>query len=169
MTTATLSLTDQLKELGSLADNTETPVQRVGARQVEHFLNTYSSNYQPDLETTANILYFLTDIQVRDYALGLMDAKNGDKLIPALEYLLESAPTNSKYINAPAGLLAALHFEMGNTDDALLTLSNARDDYSLAKLLHRVFKAGWAPESFTAMRAELHPKVTEGIFGRESE
>jgi hypothetical protein len=169
MTTATLSLNEQLKELGSLVENTERPVQRVGARQVEHFLNTYSSNYQPDLETTANVLYFLTDIQVRDYALGLMDSKKADKLVPALEYLLESAPTNSKYINAPAGLLAALQFEMGNTGDALLTLSNARNDYALAKLLHRVFKADWAPESFSAMRAELHPKVTAGIFGDENE
>jgi hypothetical protein len=39
------------------------------------------------------------------------------------------------------------------------------DQYSLALLLRRVFTAGWPPESFTAMRAQLHPKVVAGIFG----
>ena len=39
------------------------------------------------------------------------------------------------------------------------------DRYSLALLLRRVFTAGWPPQSFSAMRAELHPKVVAGIFG----
>ena len=34
-------------------------------------------------------------------------------------------------------------------------------DYSLAKLLDRVFKAGWPKDALASMRNELHPKVVE--------
>jgi hypothetical protein len=36
--------------------------------------------------------------------------------------------------------------------------------YSLTLLLRRVFGSGWPAAAFAAMRTELHPKVTAGIF-----
>jgi len=160
--TLTMTINDHLVELGSLVDNKEQSVQRVGARLVEQYFAS-SSTEQGD-EVVVNVLYYLTDIQVRDYALGLMDTSKSDTLIPALAHLLEKAPTDTEYMNAPASLLAQVQYEMGNTADALLTLSNAQHDYSLAILLNRVFRSGWNPASFAAMRQELHPKVTAGIF-----
>lgn len=157
-----MTINDHLVELGSLVDNKEQSVQRVGARLVEQYFAS-SSTEQGD-EVVVNVLYYLTDIQVRDYALGLMDTTKSDTLIPALTHLMELAPTDTEYMNAPASLLAQVQYEMGNTADALLTLSNAQHNYSLALLLRRVFTSGWEPASFAAMRKELHPKVTAGIF-----
>lgn len=157
-----MTINDHLVELGSLVDNKEQSVQRVGARLVEQYFA--SSSTEQGGEVVVNVLYYLTDIQVRDYALGLMDISKSDTLIPALAHLIELAPTDTEYMNAPASLLAQVQYEMGNTADALLTLSNAQHNYSLALLLRRVFTSGWEPASFAAMRKELHPKVTAGIF-----
>jgi hypothetical protein len=161
----TLTINDQLVELGTLEDNQEKAVQRVGAKLVSEFL--LSETDKQNEETIANVLYYLTDIQVRDYALGLLDPAQPDTFRPALSVLLEAAPTDTAYINAPACLLAALEYEQDNKEDALITLSNANQNYSLAMLLARVFEAGWPAEAFGNMRDELHPKVVAGIFGED--
>lgn len=161
----TLTINDQLVELGTLEDNQERVVQRVGAKLVSEFL--LSETDRQNEETIANVLYYLTDIQVRDYALGLLDPAQPDKFRPALSVLLEAAPTDTAYINAPACLLAALEYEQDNKEDALITLSNANENYSLAMLLARVFAAGWPAEAFSNMRDELHPRVVASIFGED--
>ncbi len=161
----TLTINDQLVELGTLENNEERVVQRVGAKLINEFL--LSEADKQNEETIANVLYYLTDIQVRDYALGLLDPAQPDKFRPALSVLLEAAPTDTAYINAPACLLAALEYEQDNKEDALVMLSNASENYSLAMLLARVFAAGWPAESFGNMRNELHPKVVAGIFGED--
>ena len=167
--TMTMTVNDRLVELGTLVDNTDTAPQRVGARLIEKFFDEFKDFHLMDYEQIANHLYYLTDIQVRDYALGLIDPAKSTQQINALEYLLNVAPIDTAYINAPASLLAVLHYELGNQQAALMILQNAQEDYPLAQLLHRVFLAGWAPGSFAAMRKELHPQVTEGIFGEDNE
>jgi hypothetical protein len=164
----TITINDQLVELGTLVDNMDTAPQRVGARLIEEFFNTYSDANQPDAETTANLLYFLTDIQVRDYALGLLNPVDPVSYVSGLNFLVEAAPTDTAYINAPAALLAVMMYELDDTASALTVLSNAAEEYSLAQLLNRVFNASWPKESFQQMRKELHPKVAEGIFGEEA-
>ena len=166
--TITLTMKDQLVDLGSLVDNEEVAPMRVGARLVESFFDSFNKNHEVDEETIGNILYFLTDIQVRDYALGLMNPAKFDKIKPALDLLVELAPADSIYINAPASLRALVDYEEGNTPAALVMLSTASDTYSLAQLLRRVFVANWPKESFQQMRNELHSKVAEGIFGDEA-
>jgi len=161
----TLTINDQLVELGTLVDNEETAVQRVGARLIDEFFSSFVSG-NADMETTANVLYYLTDIQVRDYALGILD-KYG-RVEAALKHLLESAPTDTIYINAPAALLAQLYYEQGATANAFLTLTNAQPDYSLALILDRVFRAKFSPSGFARMREELHPKVVASIFGEDN-
>lgn len=163
----TLTINDQLVELGTLVDNQETSVQRVGARLIESYFNTFNDEDTLSVEQAANILYYLTDIQVRDYALGLLDKDKSDRLIPALLRLVDAAPTDTIYINAPAALLSVAYYEMRNPTDSLTSLSNASEDYSLAQLLRRVYAAGWDPSSFARMREELHPQVTATIFGEE--
>lgn len=161
--TMTTTLDELLANLGTLENNEDNTIQRNGANLVDEFLSTFE--YYPDMETTADILWYLTDIQVRDYALGLLDKPNTHKTAAALKYLVDQAPVDSAYINAPASLLGQLCYEQGSTGDAFLMLSTAQPDYSLALLLKRVFDAGWPKESFAKMRAELHPKVVASIFG----
>lgn len=163
--TLTMTINDHLVELGTLVNNEDKAVQRVGARLVEEF---FASPTKQSDEVVVNVLYYLTDIQVRDYALGLLDPATPDKFRPALSLLLEAAPTDTDYINAPACLSAALEYEQDNKEDAFLMLSNASANYSLAMLLTRVFTAGWPGSAFGNMRSELHPKVTAGIFGDEA-
>jgi len=163
--TLTMTINDHLVELGSLVDNQEQSVQRVGARLVDEYFASNSAE-QSD-EVLVNVLYYLTDIQVRDYALGLLNPTDPVPFITGLNRLIEVAPTDTVYISGPAALLAALQYEMGDTADAFLTLSNAQNGYSLAMLLYRVFKAGWTPSGFAKLRAELHPKVVAGIYGEE--
>ena len=164
--TLTMSINDHLVELGTLVDNKEQSVQRVGARLVDEFFAS-DADKQSD-EAIVNVLYYLTDIQVRDYALGILNPADPVPYITALNILLDKAPTDTIYINAPAALLAVMHYELDNKPAAMTTISNAQNGYSLAMLLYRVFTAGWEPASFAAMRAELHPKVVEGIFEGEN-
>ena len=167
--TTTMTLNDLLVELGSLSDNKDTAPQRVGARLIESYFDSYNTDNQQDTEAIANLLYFLTDIQVRDYALGLLNVGLSGWQEPALQMLIDKAPTDTIYMDAPACLLAVLQYEQSNLGEAMITLSNANANYSLAQLLHRVFTTGWPASSFTDMRNELHPKVKAGIFGESDD
>jgi hypothetical protein len=158
-----MTINDHLVELGVLGDQKDKAIQRVGARLVEEYFAS-SATEQSD-EVVVNVLYYLTDIQVRDYALGLLDKH--DNILPALNHLLDKAPTDTAFINAPACLLATFLYERGDSASAAITLSNAQPFYSLAVLLRRVMAAGWQPSEFGRMRENLHPKVTAGIFGEE--
>jgi len=162
MTTKTIEA--QLTELGTLEMNMKQSVQRTGAELVDQFLLS-EADKQND-ETIINVLYYLTDIQVRDYAMGLLSVDNAEQTIKALNVLLDKAPTDSVYISAPAVLLASIYYEIGNKEEAYLVLDNARPWYAMKSLLNRVFNAGWPQEAFSAMRRNLHPKVVEGIFGK---
>ena len=166
--TTTTTLNDLLVERGTLVDNEHNTIQRNGASLIDGFFMSFNE-VDIDMETTADVLWYLTDIQVRDFALGILDKYNSVRTEQALLYLVEQAPTDSAYISAPASLLAQLYYEQGKTADAFLQLTNAQENYSLALLLGRVFKSGWDPKSFAKMREELHPKVVAGIFGDDQE
>ena len=165
--TQTITINDVLVELGTLVNNEDVTIQRAGAEAIEQFFITHNQGDNVDEASLAQLLFYLTDIQVRDYALGLLNVSLTYKFEPALQLLLESAPTDSEYISAPACLLSTLQYEQGNTADALLTLTNAQPTYSLNLLLQRVYTSGWSRDGFAKMRAELHPKVTAGIFGED--
>ncbi len=118
-----------------------------------------------DQELAAKVLGSLGDIQVRDFALGSHDETTLELYWTMWRYLLRIAPAG--FIAPTASLLAALSYEKGEGALAQRCLDRALGDdpsYSLAALLRRVFSAGWPPESFSAMRKDLHPKVCAGIF-----
>ena len=74
------------------------------------------------------------------------------------------------YIAPVATLFSAINYERGDGSMASKALDIAFKDqqnYPLAKLLKRVYAAGWPPESFAKMRAELHPKVVATLFGKD--
>jgi hypothetical protein len=166
--TTTLTINDRLVELGVLGDQQDKAIQQTGARIVEHFFKNYEADtYTPGDEATALLLHYLTDIQVRDYALGLTTIYDTKNTLDALNFLLDQAPTDTAFINAPACLLAALLYDRGDSASALITLTNVSGYYSLGILLKKVFGAGWPAGSFTAMTQDLHPKVKAGIFEEE--
>ena len=134
--------------------------QQKHARLVEQYLTTYPNSTLTDDETAALIFALNTDLQVRDYAMGMNKAT--DNHYQAWLTLTNRAPI--KYKSAQACLASQVRYEQGITPDAIMLLANAKETYPLAKLLTRAYVAGWEPKSFASMRAELHPKVVEGIF-----
>jgi hypothetical protein len=134
--------------------------QQKHARLVEQYLTTYPNSTLTDDDTAALIFALNTDLQVRDYAMGLNKAT--DNYYQAWLTLTNRAPV--KYKSAQACLASQVRFEQGITPEAIMLLANSDSEYPLAKLLQRVYAAGWEPKSFAEMRKELHPKVVEGIF-----
>ena len=105
------------------------------------------------------------DIQVRDFALGTHNVKTFDIYWNMWLYLLRVAPAG--FVAPVACLFATLAYERGDSELAYRALDRATHDdpkYSLTILLRRVFGSGWPAAAFAAMRVELHPKVTAGIF-----
>ena len=164
--TTTMTMNDRLVELGVLKNQQDKAIQRKGAELVDAFFMSFTES-DVDEETTALVLHYLTDIQVRDFGMGILDKYKN--VLPALNYLLDKAPTDTEFINAPACLLATYLYERGDSASAAITLTNAQQHYSLGMLLRRVMTAGMPSSMFSVMRGELHHKVVAGIFGEEEE
>jgi hypothetical protein len=142
-------------------------LQRDGATAIIDLVGEYSQGRgAEDRELVARVIGRLSDIQVRDFALGSHSEETFDAYMAMWRDLIRIAPRG--FVAPIASLFAALAYESGEGALAHKALDRALHDddhYSLALLLRRVFTAGWPPQSFTAMRAELHPKVVAGIFG----
>jgi hypothetical protein len=117
----------------------------------------------PDL--VVQVIGRLSDIQVRDFALGIHNEENIDLYWSMWRELLRIAPVG--FVAPIASIFAAISYESGQGALAHKALDRALLDnpgYSLALLLRRVFSAGWPATSFIQMRQQLHPKVAAAIF-----
>jgi hypothetical protein len=142
-------------------------LQRDGATAVIDLANDFIAHgISTDQDLIAHVLGRLSEIQVRDFALGSHDLDSADGYRRMWMHLLRSAPPG--FVAPVASLAAAIAYEYGDGALARAALDRAFSDmptYSLALLLQRVFSAGWPPQSFAQMRSELHPKVCAAIFG----
>ena len=142
-------------------------LQRDGATALIDLAGEYTQGRgAEDRELAARVIGRLSDIQVRDFALGSHNDETADAYWQMWRDLLLIAPRG--FVAPIASIFAALAYERGEGALAHKALDRALADderYSLALLLRRVFAAGWPRQSFSAMRAELHPKVVAGIFG----
>jgi len=141
-------------------------LQRDGATAVIDLSMRFADRgYNCDIELISQVIGRLSDVQVRDFALGTHNAKSFDVYWNMWLYLLRVAPAG--FVAPVACLFATLAYERGDSELAYRALDRATVDdpkYSLTLLLRRVFGSGWPPAAFAAMRVELHPKVTAGIF-----
>lgn len=139
--------------------------QQFATRFVELFFTEYDTivkNADPEEFPLmiAAVVNALRDLQVRDYMLGIVpNIKNS---IDILENLIEAAP---EYADPARALVATVYYDQDRIEDAVNTINEADSNYPLARLLKRVYSAGWPKESFAQMRSELHPKVVATIFG----
>ena len=142
------------------------PLQREGANSIVDFIQDFRCDgICRDRRLVARVLVRLKDLQVRDYALGIMSDEESDLFFAAWRWLTKSAPTG--FIAAPATLFAVSCYERGDGALANLALKKAFDDhpdYPLALLLQKVFQSGQSPALFRSLRQELHPKVCDAIF-----
>jgi len=163
-----ISWQDEVQKFWVSSDVEEVQeLQRDGATAIIDLAGEYREGRgAEDRELVARVIGRLSDIQVRDFALGSHSEESADWYWSMWRDLLRIAPRG--FVAPVASLYAALAYERGEGALAHKALDRALhddDQYSLALLLRRVFTAGWPPHSFTAMRAELHPKVVAGIFG----
>jgi len=146
------------QELGAL--------RRDGVETMSLLIDEYRIGRGPTERTlVARMIGRMSDVQVRDYALGVHTEESYDLYFTMWRELLRLAPRG--YVAPIACIVAAMAYEGGDGALAQKALDRAFDDdehYPLASLLRRVFNAGWPPESFASMRAELHPKVIAAIF-----
>ena len=142
-------------------------LQRDGATAIIDLVGEYREGRgAEDRELAARVIGRLSDIQVRDFALGSHTDESADCYWAMWRDLLRIAPRG--FVAPVACLFAAMAYERGEGALAHKGLDRGLgddDQYSLAHLLRRVFTAGWPPQSFSAMRIDLHPKVVAAIFG----
>jgi hypothetical protein len=142
-------------------------LQRDGATAVIDLAAQFSElGYKCDIELISQVIGRLSDVQVRDFALGSHSEQSFDTYWNMWLYLLRIAPAG--FIAPVACLFATLAYERGENELAFRALDRAKIDaptYALTILLRRVFGSDWPANAFAAMRVELHPKVTAGIFG----
>ena len=145
--------------------------QREGALAVNALVQEFAEKgISTNTQLIALVLVRLHDLQVRDYAMGIVNDENMETLWSMWRWLMRIAP--SGYVAPVATLFAVVSYEKGDGTMAQRALERTFDDdpkYGLARLLRRSFAAGWPPSSFAQMRAELHPKVCAKLFGEDSE
>jgi len=141
-------------------------LQRDGATAIIDLATQFADRgYNCDIEVIAQVIGRLSDVQVRDFALGSHNEKSFDVYWNMWLYLLRIAPDG--FVAPVACLFATLAYERGENELANRALDRAMLDqpkYSLTILLRRVFGSGWPANAFAVMRTELHPKVMAGIF-----
>jgi hypothetical protein len=159
---------DEVQAFWVSSDSEEVnELQRDGATAIIDLVGEYREGRgAEDRELAARVIGRLSDIQVRDFALGSHTDESADYYWAMWRDLLRIAPRG--FVAPIACLFAAMAYERGEGALAHKGLDRGLgddDQYSLAHLLRRVFTAGWPPQSFSAMRTELHPKVVAAIFG----
>lgn len=147
--------------------NNLNELQRDGAESILLLADFYSQNgFCKDYDLMARVLGRLSDIQVRDFALGCHSDQTINSYWAMWRDLLRIAPP--KFVAPVASVFASIAYENGEGALAHRALDRAIEDdpeYSLARLLRRVFSSGWPPSGFAQLRSELHPRVTATIFG----
>ena len=151
------------------ADNVDfNLLQREGATAVIDLAMQFAQSGEgSDIELISQVIGRLSDVQVRDFALGSHGENSFDSYWNMWLYLLRIAPNG--FVAPIACLFATLAYERGENELAFRALDRASVDtpgYALTVLLRRVFGSNWPSQAFAAMRVELHPKVTAGIFGQ---
>jgi hypothetical protein len=132
-----------------------------GVEAINALVNSFQDAQEFSPELVADMAEVVSaDIQVRDYLLGLpleLSVKDSIRFAEAIIPLVEEKHRAPWY-----AVLSAYHYENGDTELAYLALTECQKlapEYSLAKLLNRVYGAGWPAPAFASMRNELHPKV----------
>lgn len=138
-----------------------------GARAVQELADQALAGEVISTDLKAKVLGAIqTHVQVRDYALGVFN--NSEVAEVTYLDLAKSAPVG--FVAPATALASAFVYENGNGAMAHRLLDRAIEadpEYSLARLLRRVFSAGWPPAGFAQLRSELHGKVIENIFGNQ--
>ncbi len=101
------------------------------------------------------------NLQLRDYLMGLtsdgLSVESVANILRVMVVLFNSAELPAYPVET---VLASYMYRLGESKTAYELLSNGlAREYSLARLLSRVFVAGWSVQEFSKMSDQLHAKV----------
>jgi tetratricopeptide (TPR) repeat protein len=132
--------------------------------------DTLISQYSANAPLDTNLVEIVVkasnaNANFRDYVLGAPVLEFGHE--KAIHFVTELLPLMAEAERVPFyAILAGFYYETGDNELATASLHTAQalnPNYSLATLLTRVMNAGMPASMLTAMRYELHPKVTETL------
>lgn len=110
------------------------------------------------------------DVNFRDLLMGLPKHYEMNKCVGFVSYVIGQVDPQER---APyLTILSAYAYELGDKTSASKFLSDAVEldaDYSLAKLLTRVFASGWPSDALASMRDNLDDKVRENVEAQRDE
>jgi len=162
--TVTLEQVEQFYSELLNENGTEEQLLEQRKRLTDAIYSQIDSDTVPDEQHIAEVAAGLKkDIQLRDFVLGLPSERPIAAVNTYLAYFMDAVP--DEFIAPVASILAANLYsvEDGTAQEVLSKALESNPNYSLAKLLDRVFKSGWPASAFTAMTYELHPKVKQGM------
>jgi hypothetical protein len=163
--TVTLEQVEQFYSELLNENGTEEQLLEQRKRLTDAIYSQIDSDTAPDEQHIAEVAAGLKkDIQLRDFVLGLPSERPIAAVNTYLAYFMDVVP--EEFIAPIASILAANLYSIEEDESAKEVLSQALEsnpEYSLAKLLMRVFNSGWPAAAFTAMTYELHPKVKQGM------
>ena len=110
------------------------------------------------------------NVQVRDFIMGLRQELDYRFIGQYLQYITELIKKD--YAAPLATVLTTYFYEAGDTEQSKELLQQVLEvdpEYSLAKLLERVYLAEWPGEAMASMAKELHQKVVDGIYETNSD
>ena len=135
------------------------------ALDIYNQIDRFVDGTEPTAEEIAKVTVAINNhIQVRDFVLGLPKEIDIQFVGSWAAFVGKSTPT--EYAAPIATIISSLYYSVGDTEEATryLGLAYASDPaYPLAKLLDRVYQAGWETEGFESMRNKLHDQVKENL------
>jgi hypothetical protein len=142
-----------------------------GVEAINALVNSFQDSQEFSPELIADMAEVVSaDLATRDYLMGLpleLSVQDSIRFAEAIIPLVEEKHRAPFY-----AVLSAYHYENGDTPTAVLSLIECQKlapEYALAKLLNRVYGAGWPAPAFASMRDELHPKVQADLAERKDD
>ena len=114
----------------------------------------------------ATLVKAVDNLNFRDYVMGQLPNEYGAQ--GAVDFVSALLPLIDEAKRAPFyTVMSTWYYELQDRELATASLLQAQaltPEYSLAKLLTRVYGSGYPFEFMVSMRGELHPKVSKSIF-----
>jgi hypothetical protein len=160
---------EMLQQLGTYEINdTDTNIQIV--EDIRKAIDGIADGVIPSASHIAQVTVAANEnLQIRDFLMGVQLEKDID-FVGEYVQLLSEVVTKEQAVPL-ATIFCSYLYQLSEVDTAKIMLDEVisiNPDYALAKLLKRVFDAQWEPKLFRSMSEQLHHKVIDTIYERET-
>jgi hypothetical protein len=160
---------EMLQQLGTYEiNNTDTNIQIV--EDIRKAIDGIADGVIPSALHIAQVTVAANEnLQIRDFLMGVQLEKDID-FVGEYVQLLSEVVTKEQAVPL-ATIFCSYLYQLSEVNTAKIMLDEVisiNPDYALAKLLKRVFDAQWPPASFAEMAQQLHHKVIDTIYERET-